>query len=86
MSVRTVGSKKLPSRLPPAASFAPWSIARLTWSSSRSAAALDESGPISVSSDVGSPGFVAVIAAVNFSRKGSYSSSATMKRLAALHD
>ena len=86
MSVSTVGSKKLPSRLPPTATFAPWSIARLTWSSRRSAAVLDESGPISVSSDVGSPGFVAVIAALNFSRKESYRSSTTMKRLAALHD
>ena len=36
-----------------------------------SAAEADESGPISASSDIGSPGSAAVIAAVNFSRKSS---------------
>ena len=69
MSVRTVGSKKLPLRPPPATTSAPWSIARLTWSSRRSAAAVDDSGPISLSDEVGSPGSTAVSAAVNFSRE-----------------
>ena len=49
MSVSTVVEKKLPSRSPPATSFAPWSTARLTWSSRRSAAVEEESGPIVVS-------------------------------------
>ena len=71
MSVSTVGSKKLPSRSPPATSFAPLSTARCTCSSSRSVAVEDDSGPISVSDLVGSPGSTAVIAAVNFSRNGS---------------
>ena len=37
-------------------------------------------------SALGSPVFQAVMAAVNFSRNGSYSSSITTNRLAALHD
>ena len=71
MSVRTAVLKKLPSRPPPATSVAPLSSARLTCSSSRSAASAEDSGPIVVSDDVGSPGSTAVSAAVNFSRNGS---------------
>src|SRR6185503_12299013 len=41
MPVRTVVEKKLPSRSPPATRVAPWSTARLTWSSRRSAARAD---------------------------------------------
>ncbi len=71
MSVRTVVSKKLPSRPPPATSFAPCSVARLTCSSSRSVAAAEDSGPSAVSAEVGSPGSTSVSAAVNFSTNGS---------------
>jgi hypothetical protein len=71
MSVRTVVWKKLPSWSPPATSVAPLSSARLSWPASRSVAPDDDSGPISVSDFVGSPGSTAVIAAVNFSRNGS---------------
>ena len=71
MSVRTVGSKKLPSRPPPTATFAPLSTARASCSESRSAAFLEDSGPIAESSEVGSPGLTSPILAVSFSRKGS---------------
>ncbi len=71
MSVRTVGSKKLPSRPPPTAMFAPLSTARASCSASRLAAVVEESGPIAVSSDVGSPGLTSPIFAVSFSRNGS---------------
>ena len=46
MSVRTVVEKKLPSRSPPVTRVAPCSTARLTWSSRRSLAASEDSGPI----------------------------------------
>ena len=47
------------------------SIARLTWSSSRSAASFEDNGPIAVCDEVGSPGVTCEIAAENFSRNGS---------------
>jgi len=47
---------------------------------------VDDNGPIALSADVGSPGLTAVSRSVNFSRKGSYRSSMTMNRFAALHD
>ena len=71
MSVITAVLKKLPSRPPPAASVAPASMACLTCASSRSAAAVDDSGPTVVSDDVGSPGSTSVSAAVNFSTNAS---------------
>src|SRR3989304_2699447 len=85
-SVSTVVWKNAPSRVPPCTSVAPCSIARLTCSSRPSAAFSEDSGPRAESADVGSVASISAIFAVNFSRKGSYSSSATMKRLAALHD
>ena len=45
---------------------------------------VEDSGPIVASAELGSPGSTAVSAAVNFSRNGSYRSSTTMNRLAAL--
>ena len=71
MPVSTAVLKKLPSRPPPATSVAPASIASLTCASSRSAAAVDDSGPIAVSVDDGSPGSTSVSAAANFSTKPS---------------
>jgi hypothetical protein len=52
----------------------------LTCSSTPSAAFSEESGPSAESADVGSVASISAIFAVNFLRKGSYSSSATMKR------
>ncbi len=71
MSVSTVAEKKFPSRSPPVTSVAPWSTARLTWSSRRSLAVAEDSGPIVASGELGSSGLTAERAAVNFSRNGS---------------
>ena len=70
------GGKKAPLRSPADTRVAPPATARFTCSSSRSAAATDDSGAM--------PSAAASTLFVNLSRNSSYTSEATMNRFAAL--